>query len=105
MKGKHVKSNIENIDLLKHDSEIKLVKHLAKFPVIIDEACNDFKPHIVASYLYELASKFNQFYRDCPVLPEKNKKLRELRIAVVDATRIVLHNGLDVLGIDAPEEM
>ena len=90
---------------LKHDSEVKLVKQLAKFPLFIEEACSGYKPHIIANYLYETGSKFNLFYRDCPVLSEKNTMLRRSRMAVVDATRIVLRNALQLLGISAPEEM
>jgi len=101
------KDAIQDIDatLLKHDSETDLIKKLARFPIIIDEACEGFKPHIIANYLFEVASQFNQFYRDCPVLPEKDKKLRISRLALVDATKIVLKNGLHLLGIVAPEEM
>lgn len=91
--------------LLNHDSEIKLIKKLSAFPIIVDEACEGCKPHSIANYLFEVASQFNQFYRDCPVLPEEKDKLRIARLALVDATRIVLHNGLDLLGIVAPEEM
>ncbi len=92
-------------NLLNHDSEIILIKQLARFPLAIEEACNGCKPHIIANYLYETASKFNQFYRDCPVLPEKNTYLRNSRISLVDGTRIVLKNALTLLGISAPEEM
>ena len=92
-------------NLLNHDSEIILIKQLARFPLVIEEACNGCKPHIIANYLYETASKFNQFYRDCPVLPEKNTYLRNSRISLVDGTRIVLKNALTLLGISAPEEM
>ena len=98
---------IKDIDttLLKHNSETILIKKLAKFPIIIDEACEGYKPHSITNYLFEVASQFNQFYRDCPVLPEKNSKLRISRLALVDATRIVLRNGLELLGITALEEM
>ncbi len=98
---------IKNIKatLLNHESEEKLVKQLAKFPIVIEEACEGFKPHIIPTYLFEVASQFNKFYRDCPVLPENNPDLRVARLALVDATRIVLKNGLDILGIVAPEEM
>ena len=98
---------IKDIDatLLKHDTETILIKKLAKFPIIIDEACEGYKPHGITNYLFEVASQFNQFYRDCPVLPEKNSKLRISRLALVDATRIVLRNGLELLGITALEEM
>ena len=91
--------------LLTHESEIVLLKKLARFPLIIEEACNGYKPHLIANYLFETASAFNQFYRDCPVLIEENKKLRSSRLAVVNATRIVLENALDLLGISAPKEM
>jgi arginyl-tRNA synthetase len=90
---------------LNHVSEISLIKQLAKFPITVDEASTNYKPHILANYLFETASKFNQFYRDCPVLSEKDSLLGQSRITLVDATRIVLHNALELLGIPAPEEM
>jgi len=91
--------------LLNHESEEKLIKLIAKFPITIEEACEGCRPHIIPSYLFEVASQFNKFYRDCPVLPEKNPNLRKARLVLVDASRIVLKNGLDILGIVAPEEM
>ena len=94
-----------NSKYLTHDSEINLIKKISDLPIIINEAAEGFKPHIIASFLFELASLFNQFYRDCPVLPEKDKELRKARIALVDATRISLNNGLDLLGIKSPKEM
>jgi arginyl-tRNA synthetase len=88
-----------------HKSEIDLVKKLAFLPNIIDDACRGNKPHVITTYLFELASQFNQFYRDCPVLHEKEKKLRIARLALVDATRITIKNCLEILGISAPIEM
>jgi len=101
------KENIKKFDTknLKHKSEMNLVKKLSEFPMVIDESCSGFKPHNITTYLFNVASLFNQFYRDCPVLPEKNIDIRKARLNLVDATRIVLRNGLDVLGIVAPEEM
>jgi len=103
------KTNFENKTFdslyLTHDSEVKLIKTIAKFPLIIDEACEGFRPHIITSYLFELASFFNQFYRDCPVIPEENKDIRNARIGLVEATKTVLCNGLNLLGITAPKEM
>jgi arginyl-tRNA synthetase len=103
-KGKGVRKELDPA-LLNHAAERLLIKHLARFPLIIEDASTGFRPHSVAAYLFETASQFNQFYRDCPVLPEKNPKVRASRLALVDATRIVLHNGLALLGIAAPEEM
>jgi arginyl-tRNA synthetase len=91
--------------LLLHSSEIVLIKQLARFPLVIDDACSGCKPHVVANYLFETASAFNQFYRDCPVLSEQDKLLRSSRLALVDASRTVLCNALELLGITAPEEM
>ena len=92
------------VQLLKHSTELTLMKKLARFPVVVDEACEGYNPHIITNYLFDVASSFNQFYRDCPVLPEETS-LRISRLALVDATRIILKNGLDLLGIMAPEEM
>ena len=94
-----------NSELLEHISEIVLIKKLAYFPIVINQACEGCKPHIIASYLFELASSFNQFYRDCPVLSVDSDELKNTRLTLVNATRIVLKNGLALLGVTAPEEM
>ncbi len=97
-------SNI-NADLLSNPQEILLIKMLARFPDVIDESVSKNRPNILASYLYETASQFNQFYRDCPVLKARNSDLKRARLSLVDSFRIVVRNGLNLLGIEAPEEM
>jgi len=94
-----------NPGLLNHESEIKLTLEIAELPLIVKEACETFKPHILTNYLFKLASSFNQFYRDCPVLTEKNKEKRKTRLALVQASKITLNNAMNILGIRAPEEM
>jgi arginyl-tRNA synthetase len=91
--------------LLTHPAELTLIKQLARFPIIIDDASKSCKPHLVANYLYETAAAFNQFYRDCPVLSEENKALSSSRLTIVFAAKNVLGNALGILGISAPEEM
>jgi arginyl-tRNA synthetase len=100
-------TNLHTFDptLLIHSSERTLIKKLALFPLVIEEASNACKPHSIANYLFEVASVFNQFYRDCPVLSEENAVLRSSRLALVRATEIVLKNALHLLGISAPAEM
>jgi arginyl-tRNA synthetase len=100
-------TNLHTFDptLLIHSSERTLIKKLALFPLVIEEASNACKPHSIANYLFEVASVFNQFYRDCPVLSEENTVLRSSRLALVSATEIVLKNALNLLGISAPAEM
>jgi arginyl-tRNA synthetase len=101
------KEEIKKIDttFLKHTSEYYLIKKLAEFPIIVDEAYRGFKPHLIASYVFEVASLFNQFYRDCTVLHEEDITLRHTRLKLVEATKIILKNGLNLLGIQAPGEM
>jgi arginyl-tRNA synthetase len=99
------KTNTFDATILIHSTELNLIKQLARFPLIIDDACSGCKPHLVANYLYETAAAFNQFYRDCPVLSEENKALRSSRLTLVFAIKNVLHTALDLLGISAPEEM
>jgi arginyl-tRNA synthetase len=91
--------------LLEHPSEINLIKEMARFPDTIRECAERRTPHLMASYAYGLASMFNQFYRDCPVLACEDDQLRNARLAMVDAGRAVLENSLFCLGIEAPDEM
>ncbi len=109
LKKEHIdkKTLIQSFDtsLLTHESEIKLGKKIAYFPLIINEAAHSFKPHLITQYLFESASLFNQFYRDCPVLSAESQNLKKARLAFVISTKIVLENGLNLLGIEALEEM
>lgn len=92
-----------NIKLLKDENEIKLIKHLAKFPYVVEESAIARKTHLLCSYVYELAVLFNQFYKYCPVL--KAEEERNARILLVECTRIVLGNALELLGIEGLERM
>ena len=91
-------------ELLVHPSEQELVQHLLDFPDAIATAAERRETHEVPRYVYELASAFSAFYRDCKVLTEE-AALTAARLALVDATRSVLANGLDLLGISAPDQM
>ena len=88
---------------LTDESEVRLVKVLAKFPDIITSAAEDRRVHLLPAYGHEVASAFNQFYAAVPVLSAKD--CRDERITLVDCTRIVLRNVLRCLGMGAPEEM
>jgi len=94
-----------NYSLLTHKSEYDLIKNIAEFPIIIEESYKHFKPHILANYLFNIASNFNQFYRDCPVISEENIEIQNARLMLVNGAKIVIKNGLNLLGIDAPKEM
>ncbi len=93
-----------DLKLLKHPTEVQLVKALARFPSLIKESGETMECHLIAGYAFELASMFNQFYRDCPVL-QADEDIRNARLALVTVSRYTLSNVLDTLGLVAPEEM
>lgn len=98
------KINLNEIDLNLEEEEENLTRGILRFPEIVKVSGNERKPNVLASYIYELATKFSKFYKDCPVLPSK-ERVKERRLLLVDITRQILKNGLNLLGIDAPESM
>jgi len=87
------------------EQEVALTRHLAAFPETAAHAARDLRPHYIANYAYDLATKFNEFYEKNPVLSAPTKELKASRLALVKAARIVLGNALELLGIGAPERM
>jgi len=81
-----------------------LLLTVARLPAIVESAAEDLEVHAVATYVRELADRFNAFYRACPVLDAEGE-LQRARLATVVAARAALANGLDVLGVAAPESM
>jgi arginyl-tRNA synthetase len=95
-------------ELLTHEKEGELLRALAEFPRVVKAAAELREPHRVARYLEELAGTYHRFYDSCRVLPrgdEETGELHRARLMLVDATRVVLANGLDLLGVSAPERM
>jgi arginyl-tRNA synthetase len=94
--------------LLAEPQEGALLGALGEFPRIVASAAELREPHRVARYLEELASTYHKFYDACRVLPmgdEPATPLTTARLWLVEATRIVLENGLGLLGVSAPERM
>jgi arginyl-tRNA synthetase len=105
-----IPSGLENFDptQLSHDRENELLGALAEFPRVVNGAAELREPHRVARYLEELAGLYHGFYADCRVLPmgdEPISSLHSARINLCAATKQVLKNGLDLLGVSAPERM
>ena len=93
---------------LSHDRENELLGTLAEFPGVVAAAAAFREPHRVARYLEELAGVYHGFYADCRVLPlgdESISPLHSARANLCAATKHVLANGLDLLGVSAPERM
>ena len=98
------KLNNYDLSLLTHQSELRLLKKLEQFPQVIENSRTALEPQTIATYLYDTANNFHRFYSDCRVITE-DKDLTRSRIALIQAVKIVLRNGLTILGITAPERM
>lgn len=92
-----------DMSMLTNEYEARLVKALARLPSVIEEAGEKARIHLLPVYCHDVASAFNQFYTYVPVL--KGEEMKDARLALVEATRIVLANALNTLGLNAPEEM
>jgi arginyl-tRNA synthetase len=94
--------------LLSHEREGDLLGSLGEYPRVVASAAELREPHRVARYLEELAGVYHRFYDACRVLPQGDEAVTDLtraRLWLCDATRVVLANGLDLLGVSAPERM
>jgi arginyl-tRNA synthetase len=99
----NIKLNI-NWDLLNHETEENLIKHLNYFPEIIDQATQKYIIHIIPQYLLTLCQVFNSFYSVCPVISE-DKQLEKARLLLIKCVQIVIKTGLKLLGIETLNKM
>lgn len=90
---------------LDHPAERALAVSLIRFGESLDEALVDYKPNLLANYLYDLAGSFNQFFTNCPVLKAESEELKTSRLQLCDLTARTLKCGLGLLGIDVIEQM
>ena len=97
-------SSEADLNLLTHDSEVALTKAILLFPEEIRSASFQRAPHRLATYMREVATAFNQFYRDCRILGE-DESIAMSRLKLAEGTRLVLANGLAILGVSAPDRM
>ena len=92
------------LNLLQEKEEIELIKLLSDFPDAAAKAADELRPHLIASYLYSLAKKLNEYYHAHQILKAEDK-IRNARILLICAVRQVIKNGLGLLGIDVLERM
>jgi arginyl-tRNA synthetase len=93
-----------DLSLLQKEEEISLIKHLLNYPETIKFCALQFEPHRLVTYLIETATYFHKFYTECRVITD-DMPLTQARLALAEATRIILSSGCSLLGIDAPEKM
>jgi arginyl-tRNA synthetase len=92
-------------DRLTNESEIALIKEIAKLDLVVENAAKSLCPKSLARYAYNLAMTFNLFYEKVPVLREQDNEVRMARLGLVKAFAIALKNTLEVLGITALDQM
>ena len=90
---------------LKEDSESELLKKLMKFPNIIEISAQKRAPHMVATWIQELAADIHSFYTNCKMIDRSNLDVTASRLALAKAAKIVMKNALSVLGVSAPTKM
>ena len=93
-----------NLQLLVEDHETTLLKTLARYPEVVEAAALNEEPHQLTHYLRDLANDFHTYYNAHQFLVE-DEALRDARIKLILAAREVLRNGLNLLGVSAPESM
>ena len=97
-------NNNKNYNLLSHSRELELIKHMIKFPNIIENSLKTFEPQNLANYLQDLATRFHKFYAKCRVLTN-DVDVSSARLDLILSVKYIMGNGLKILGISAPEKM
>ena len=93
-----------SVTVLTEPAEQALALALSRFGEAVVEVATTLQPHKLCTYLYELAQHYSAFYQQCPILKSEGE-IRDSRLALCRAVRVVLATGLDMLGIEALERM
>lgn len=104
VKRESLEPSLDNLHLLSNNHEQNLLKVLHNFKEKLLYSAENFEAHLLCNYLEELAAAYHRFHRFCRILGTE-KNLAEARLALAIATKIVLKNGLTILGVSAPEKM
>ena len=97
-------NGVAHLERLDNEHESALMTELTRYPEVVETAAANLEPHLVAQYLRELANALHTYYHAHPFLVD-DANLRDARLALIVAVRQVLANGLDLLGVSAPETM
>jgi arginyl-tRNA synthetase len=92
-------------DLLTHETEVDVLRQINEYHGLLQSACERYSPHMVCSYVYELAKSFSRMYQNCSVLHAETPELKLARAGLVSATGLVIQHGLSLIGIETVERM
>jgi arginyl-tRNA synthetase len=99
------KSMALSTDLELKPEEQEIIKHLAQFPNIVEEAAKQYSPAVVANYIYELVKLYNTFYQSVKIIIEPDAQLKQMRLSLSALVQQTIAHGLNMLGIEAPQRM
>lgn len=100
-----IKASIDHLDLLTHETERDLMRHLYDFNQITMNACENYRPSTLANHLFFTCKAYNRFYTEVSVMKAENEDLRAARLSLLKAFADTLKTGLYLLGITPPEKM
>jgi arginyl-tRNA synthetase len=103
-KGKDIALDLDG-KLLKEEKELALLKVISEFPKEVATAAEARAPYKITNYIQKLATSIHEFYSECRVIDESNLELTSSRLALAKASKIVMKNALEVIGVSAPEKM
>lgn len=103
--GGNVQAVQNDIKAPVNDSEKQLMMALAKYNASVEAACEEYAPHKICAYIYDLANAFNHFYHETKIIAEEDEAKKAGWIALLALTRDVLETSIDLLGFSAPERM
>ena len=95
----------DSFELVIHEKEIELIKHINEFRNVIIDSAQNRAPHKITNYIQRLAQLFHSFYSECKVVDQEQKLLSSQRLGLIRATKITLRNALNLVGVEAPEKM
>jgi len=98
-------TGLEHLATLKESEELALALILTKYPEVVASAAERLEPHDIANFLRDVAAHFHSFYNAHKMLDPAQPDMSTARLALAEATRIVIASGLDLLGVSAPESM
>ncbi len=102
---KHELGIANSFELLINSKEIDLIKYIGEFPSVVSDSAKTFSPYKITNYVQKLAQLFHTFYNECKVIDVNNQELSMQRLALVKASKIVIRNALDLVGVSAPNKM
>ena len=95
----------ENLNLLDNINDNHPIKKLSNFPEVVKVASTERAPYKITNYIHEVAENVHAFYTECRVIDRDNLEVTSSRLALCQATKIVLKNALSLVGVSSPERM